>query len=224
MAKREYIPTNDAEFNSWVNALIAYILLKCSGSEPEWTHIPKETITELQGVIAVWVAAFDKVQVPHTKVDTEAKNDAKKAAIALIRPFVSQYLRFAPVTNEDRTAMGVPNHKDGHTPIPVPTTAPQLFIDTGSRRRLLISYIDEGTKRRGKPDGVHGIEVKWAVLDQKPDGISQLVNSSFETRSPLVLEFEEYDRGKKVFLCGRWEIQREAEKGPFGDIEEAIIP
>jgi hypothetical protein len=29
---------------------------------------------------------------------------------------------------------------------------------------------------------------------------------------------------KKVLLYGRWEIQREGKKGPFGGIEEAIIP
>jgi hypothetical protein len=28
----------------------------------------------------------------------------------------------------------------------------------------------------------------------------------------------------EVFLCGGWGIEREGEKDPFGDIEEAIIP
>ncbi|AEF86317.1 hypothetical protein TREPR_1113 [Treponema primitia ZAS-2] len=27
-----------------------------------------------------------------------------------------------------------------------------------------------------------------------------------------------------MFFCGRWEIEREGEKRPFGDIGEAIIP
>jgi hypothetical protein len=120
--------------------------------------------------------------------------------------------------------MGLPIHKTTHTPIPIPHTAPQLFIDTGTRRRLIITYRDEGSDRRGKPFGVHGIEVRWAILDAPPANIKQLVNSAFDTNPPLILEFEELERGKKVYMCGRWEIEREGEKGPFGDIEEAVIP
>jgi hypothetical protein len=40
----------------------------------------------------------------------------------------------------------------------------------------------------------------------------------------LIIDFEEDQRGKRVYLAGRWEIEREGEKGPFGAIEEAVIP
>ncbi|WP_187150889.1 RQC domain-containing protein, partial [Treponema endosymbiont of Eucomonympha sp.] len=58
----------------------------------------------------------------HTAVDTEAKNDAHKSAAAFIRPFVAQYLKFAPVTNEDRTAMGLHSRDDSSSVIPPPAT------------------------------------------------------------------------------------------------------
>ena len=35
---------------------------------------------------------------------------------------------------------------------------------------------------------------------------------AFDTNPPLALEFQEHERGEKVFMCGRWEIQREVEK------------
>jgi hypothetical protein len=67
--------------------------------------------------------------------------------------------------------------------------------------------------------------VRWAIRDAPPTDIGkELVNSAFDTKPPLIIDFGEQDRGKKVFLCGRWEIEREGEKGPFGDIEEAIVP
>jgi hypothetical protein len=56
-----------------------------------------------------------------TPVDTEAKNDAKEE----IRPFVNQYLRFPPVTDEDRTAMNIPNHDTKPTPVPARTAFPK---------------------------------------------------------------------------------------------------
>jgi hypothetical protein len=83
---------------------------------------------------------------------------------------------------------------------------------------------DEKSEHRGKPKGVHGIEVRWAILDHPPEDIKELVNSSFDTKPPLTIEFEEHERGKRVYLCGTWELEREGEKGPFGAIEEAIIP
>ncbi|MDR0629442.1 MAG: hypothetical protein LBG24_07400 [Treponema sp.] len=42
-------------------------------------------------------------------MDTEAKNNAKKAAGKFIRPFVAQFLKFDPITNEDRRAMNLHN-------------------------------------------------------------------------------------------------------------------
>jgi hypothetical protein len=78
--------------------------------------------------------------------------------------------------------------------------------------------------RRGKPEHVHGIEVKWAILEHHPADLGELTNSAFDTKPPLTLEFEEHERGKHAYLCGRWEIEREGEKGPFGDIEDAIVP
>jgi hypothetical protein len=51
--------------------------------------------------------AYGKIAGPHTSVETEAKNDVRKAAFA--RRFVAQYLKFDPETNEDRTAMNFHN-------------------------------------------------------------------------------------------------------------------
>ncbi|MDR1030470.1 MAG: hypothetical protein LBL76_06310 [Treponema sp.] len=220
----DYVPSKDTTFDPWFENLKNYVVDKTSSKPPAWTHILPESLTKLTGAYTLWHGAYAKTLAPHTKVDTEAKNDAKTTAIAVIRPFVNQYLRFMPVTNEDRTAMGIPNHSGSHTPVQVPKTSPRLLIDTSTRRRLIIHYRDEKSEHRGKPAGVHGIEVRWAILDHPAVDVKELVNSSFDTNPPLTLEFEEHERGKRVYLCGVWEIEREGEKGPFGAIEEAIIP
>jgi hypothetical protein len=64
-------------------------------------------LTAIAAVYANWYTAYSKVLGPHTPVDTEAKNAAKKAAKKAVRAFVNQYLRFDPVTDEDRTAIGI---------------------------------------------------------------------------------------------------------------------
>jgi hypothetical protein len=95
----------------------------------------------------------------------------------------------------------------------------------GPPRQVIIPSRDKGSARRGKPDDVHGIEIRWAFLDHPPLNIEkELFNSSFDTESPLTLVFEEADRGKRLYMAGRWEIEREGIKGEFGDIATAIVP
>ncbi|MDR2080155.1 MAG: hypothetical protein LBP74_10600 [Treponema sp.] len=220
----DYLSKKDGDFDTWFSFMYQYVSQKCAGSPPAWNHIPQAALMNLAELHTAWKTAYGAVSGPHTKVDTEAKNDAKKAAIAAIRPFVNQYLRYPPVTDEDRTAMGIHNRKTTHSPVVVPDTSPRLQIDTGTRRRIIIYYRDETSTRRGKPKGVHGIEVKWAILDHYPESEKELFNSSFDTSQPLTLVFDEADRGKHIYLMGLWEIEREGEKGPPGAIEEAIIP
>jgi hypothetical protein len=220
----DYIPEKDADFDIWFSFMYQFVSQKCAGSPPEWTHIPLTALSKLGELHAGWKTAYGATFGPHTKVETKTKNDAKKAAKKFIRPFVNQYLRYPPVTDEDRTAMSIHNRKTTHSPVVVPDTSPRLLIDTGTRRRIIVYYRDETSTRRGKPKGVHGIEVKWAILDHYPESEKELIHSSFDTSQPLTLVFDEADRGKHIYLMGLWEIEREGEKGPSGAIEEAIIP
>jgi hypothetical protein len=218
--KTDYIPRPDGPFLGWVKNLYAYALDHYAG----W-NIPSPQ-TGIEPLLNAYDAAYTAAQNPNRgKADVLKKNETRKALESAVRVYVRAYLINNPaVTDEDRVSMGLPVHSHAHHPVPVPRTSPQLFIDTGTRRRLLITYRDEGSEHRGKPHGVHGIEVRWAILDHPPADVKDLTRSAFDTNPPLTLEFEEHERGKKVYLCGRWEILREGEKGPDGAIEEAIIP
>ncbi|MDR2078556.1 MAG: hypothetical protein LBP74_02395 [Treponema sp.] len=55
---------------------------------------------------------------------------------------------------------------------------PRLRIDTGTRRRIIVYYKDENSTRRGKPKGVHGMEVRRAVPDHYPVGGKELIHYS----------------------------------------------
>jgi hypothetical protein len=166
---------------------------------------------ELTAAYTAWHGAYVKTLTPHTKVDTEAKNRSHSRHPAFRQPVPALYAGY-----QRRP------YRYGH---PQPLRSPRPAPDCSSTpARLIIHYRDEKSEHRGKPAGVHGIEVRWAILDQPPLDIKELVNSSFDTKPPLILEFEEHERGKRVYLCGAWEIEREGEKGPFGAIEEAIIP
>jgi hypothetical protein len=217
---KDYIPSNDDQFLDWAKNLYNYALANFARWEVPSPAAP------LGGLLGAYITALAAAKKPNRgRVDVLVKNEAKAALKKAIRIYVKAYLINNPlVTDEDKLAMGLPIHKKTKSPVPVPTTAPRLEFDTRTRRRIVIGYKDEGSERRGKPEHVHGIEIRWAILDAPPANIVELTNSSFDTDPPLILDFEEYQRGKRVYLCGRWEIRREGEKGPPGAIEEVIIP
>jgi hypothetical protein len=102
------IPTSYEQFNLWFKFLVPYVLSKTEGTAPAWTHIPKAVVDMLSEAYAAWYVVYGKTLGPHTPVDTLAKMEGRKAAEKIIRGVVNQYLRFFPVTDEDRKAMGIP--------------------------------------------------------------------------------------------------------------------
>jgi hypothetical protein len=89
-----YIPRNDAKFDAWFNYLTDYVM----PTIPAWPNIPKPEAEKPAVVCTGWHTAYKAVIGPHTPVDTETKNGAKKAAVKVIQAFANQYLRFLPVT------------------------------------------------------------------------------------------------------------------------------
>jgi hypothetical protein len=224
-ANDDYIPSNDAEFDNWYKNLCQFVTGKTTGDPPEWTHIPASEVKLLTDNYLVWRVAYIPTLKPHTPAETLAKNEARKTIKSgIIRPFVGQWLMWKQVTDKEREEAGVHVQKSRRSVIPPPSTVPELEPRAGVPRQIVVPYRDKGSTRRGKPRDVHGIEVRHAFLDHEPRNIKELANSSFDTKSPLILNFGEEDRGRRVYMAGRWEIEREGIKGEFGDIVSAIVP
>jgi hypothetical protein len=220
---RDYIPSKDADFDKFFKFMNQYVAKKCTGQTPEWNHIPEAARTLMSDGYIAWYTAYTATTGPHTPVDTEAKNDAKKAAVKVIRPFVNQYLRYPPVTDEDRTAMGIPNHDTTRTPIGAPRTKPVFTTEVKTIRSITVPFQEEGVKSRAIPYGYNGAVVSWSVSDTPVTDPKNLTRSELATRGPHVLHFEEEDRGKTVYLALQWQNEK-GEKGDFTAIQTAIVP
>ncbi|MDR1127251.1 MAG: hypothetical protein LBL06_03895 [Treponema sp.] len=223
-ARPDYIPGQDAKFNAWLSYIVAYILIRTSGTTPEWDHIPADRVTELSTSAEKWHTAFDKIAGPHTSVDTKTKNDARKVVTACVRAFVAQYLKFAPVTDEDREAMGLHN-KDTHpTRIDPPTTRPIITeIKPIGAFRVEIYFHDETTAGRSRiPYGTNGCLLNYTWGTEAVVDYDALIQSKLMTKSPFVLTLPQ-DAGKKIFSCAvRWQNQR-GELGPSSEIKTADV-
>ncbi|MDR0561745.1 MAG: hypothetical protein LBG73_03570 [Spirochaetaceae bacterium] len=216
----DYIPHQDGAFLEWAKTLSAYVTPKLTDF-----NIPGAVLPPLQTQLTAYETAFNAAQNPNRgKVDVLNKNEAKEALTARLRSFVKAYLAYNPaVSDADKENMGLPLHNGARTPAPVPGTIPELELDSSVIRQIIVHFRDNGSDRRGKPAHVHGVELRWSLLDGPPHSVEDLTKSAFDTASPYTFKFDEADRGKALYICPCWENNK-GEKGPYGEIYKAIVP
>ncbi|MHC6203570.1 hypothetical protein ACYULU_10295 [Breznakiellaceae bacterium SP9] len=181
-------------------------------------------MTETLAVIDAFLTARTAYEESNSTKNRLAKDEAKDAAKGSMRDFANSSIRFNKrMKDEDKLVYGIHPIDRTSTPAAEPKTYPEAEPDTSVIRQVTIHFWDNVTKKRGKPHGVHGAEIRWALLDHVPTSVNELMNSDFDTASPFTLKFDESRRGQRLYFCLRWESTTTA-KGPFGEIYSAVIP
>ncbi|MDR2628096.1 MAG: hypothetical protein LBC40_08710 [Dysgonamonadaceae bacterium] len=216
------IPTKDVDFNAKQDLITS----KTAQNAEKWKINTSWFNNKVVPARSAWTSAWQAYQNPSTRTEviTGSKNRARKNYEPLLGQLVEVLKSSPDVTPEELDTMGIAWNKGGggiHNP--VPKTYPDFYLDSSTIRFLLVFFRDQGATSRAKPHGVHGAEIRWGILDKAPTDVKELLNSSFDTRSPFTLEFNESDRGKTVWFCLRWE-NTTGEKGPWSEIVSAIIP
>jgi hypothetical protein len=130
------------------------------------------------------------------------------------------------VTDTDLIAMGFhARPAGGRTPAPVATQPPAFELSPLSDHRLQIHYYAFGTdsRKRGKPDGQHGVEIRWIFSDTPIGDANDLSNTVFDTSTPAILPFSGHDHGRSIYLTLCWENTR-GQKGPWSPIIQTYVP
>lgn len=215
------IPRKDTEFH----ILQEIITRAADRHRSEWMLDSEWMDQQLLPEKAKWESAWVAYRNPLTRTRsiTATKQGTRKTYEKLLRVLVRNLTHNTRITNEERLNMGLIIPSATGTPIPPPATYPGFSIDTSLIRWLSVHFRDRESTSRGKPKGVHGAEIRWDIRDTPPQNVTDLVNSSFATKTPLSLEFKENQRGKNVWFCLRWENTK-GEKGPWSEMTGAIIP
>jgi hypothetical protein len=216
----DFIPHADGAFLEWAKTLVAYAEAHLTAFKVE-----QAALTPVQTLFTTYQTAYTAAEDPNRgKVDVLAKNEARDALKSAIRTFVKAYLTYNPaVSDTDKESMGLPLHDTTRTPVPPPSTIPEVELDSSIIRQITVHFKDNGSDKHGKPQGVHGIELRWSFLETAPNSVGDLKNSAFDTATSYTFAFDETDRGKALYICPRWENNK-GEKGPWGEIVKAIIP
>jgi len=217
--EHDFIPRPDAEYDKFFRNLTDYVI----DNAARWGHIPQDDVDGLELQLDDWTKAWEKTLVPHIPQLTAEKNRVRTTTERALRAFINRFLRWTPVTDLDRDKMGVRNWDTIRTPQPVPATVPEIEADTSVIRRLTLRLRDFGAVHWARPDHVHGMEIAWGIKENRPEHIGALPHFETETANPIILDFDEEERGKRVYFAARW-INNTAQGGPWSDIESAFIP
>jgi hypothetical protein len=223
MIQNSYIPRKDEEFFRWTFNFISYL-----ASKAEQFNFPQEVSDSIQTKLADFGEKLRIADEPNTRtpVAVQAKNTAHKLLEKTVRNAVTEYLTHNHlVSDDDRVAMGIPVHKTTHTPSPVAHEAPDVDVDTSVLGCVTIHFFEKGHHhKKAKPAGQHGAEIAWVISDVPVTSTTKLIHSSFDTHTPLTLDFQDHDqRGQILYFAIRWENTR-GEKGPWSAIQSTVIP
>jgi len=215
--RSDYIPANAGEFNVFLQKILQYV------GEHEWENIPQERRQALTAVTAAYDLAFHTaVEVP-TKGNILARRESQAAATKVLREFVNQFLRFRPVTNVDRSAMGIPNHDTVRTDHVEVTEHVAFDLSGKNDKEVTVSFWVKDSDSKAKPAGYDGAVIVWDVLDEPPAVTKDLSQHEMASRTPHILKFEDNQRGKFVYVALAWQNER-GKRGTWTSIRSTVIP
>jgi hypothetical protein len=211
---------NDSDFNR----ISEGVTISADTNTAKW-HLNGTYLTGTVGPLRTrWRTKYAANSDPLTKNRLTAgeKDDARNDYEPVVSHLIEELRNNPDVTPDDLRAMDIYIPPHGNTPIPTTGELITFGVETDKKRRLVFhAHNESGLK--GKPHGVGSIEFKHGFPEGDPQSVDELPETEFHSRTTFLIDFDEADRGKKVYFCGRW-IMRTMAQGPWGDIHFAIIP
>lgn len=202
MPQSPYIPAKDADFDSWLlnfSALLTATPLAFGLTAPD--------AVEVAAVTTTWTTAYAAATNPATRTSptVAAKDAARVAAEATVRPFATAISRNDAVTNANKVAIGVNLPNNAPVPIPPPTTAPALELKQGQPLAHVLAYKDTDLgNTKAKPYGSIGVQL-WRNVGAVPaTDPAQCTYQGTWTKSPNRSEFEPSQQGKIATYFARF--------------------
>lgn len=184
--------------------------------------IPQEMIQDLAAKVQEYDRALAARDEPNAgRLDTAAKNAAKKALIAVMTAIKNEYIQYnRAVTTLQRTELGLPGHDAPKTPHPAPHFAPYLDAEPTHKRQHTVTTINPDTETKKKPPMAAGVRFAWDVLDSsapKPVDPESLRYSRFQHPPVRVFNYPESAYAKIAYYACCYENSK-GEPGPWSDI------
>lgn len=208
---RTYLPTKGSEYHAFVVNLNAQLKADAAGFGAS-----AEESAALDDATGAFVAAYALAETPETRtrVNIEARDDARKALTAVIRPLVKRLQGWSGMTNAKRALLQITIADNEPTPVPVPETSPVIQIESVVGNRVTLRLRDADGSRRGRPPFVTGATVFSYVGEAAPGDISAWTFEGNIKDTFTVIDIPSaVAPGSKVFFTSFWRNNRD-ESGP----------
>jgi hypothetical protein len=231
MATHTYwIPKNHEELRNQANQTANYLSdplhrerMGLNPTTPQGRWVDDEFYPKFHHFIDVYLEWENPAE--RTSSKTLGLRKAESDFKPVYRQLYTGFLKANPlVTDNDLVSMGLPmrrRHVSNATP-PLPDSYPKATVTLPGPARIEFRIRDSASAHRAKPAGVHGVEIKWDILDEPPVNISRLVHTALFTKSPFILDLDYQLRGKTLYFAFRWKSTR-CEDGVWSEIGHTII-
>lgn len=216
----DYIPTSDADFNTWQDNLHKYAAANLAA-----LGLTAADLTPLTSAQSAWATAYSNHITAQASAQgaSQSKSFARDNYESGLRTFVQGIQAKANLADSHRAALQINVRSTKRTAAGLPDTRPVVKIDTSQRLRHTVSFNDEKTPtRRARPEGVMGCEIWVKIGDPAPTDPSQLHFLAMDTATPYVAQYDGADAGKVAHYMLRW-VNRRGESGPWSQTVSATI-
>jgi len=216
----DFFPAREAELLEWLKNFSTVLAENASA----W-NVPADVASGLTAAVKGYETAYEAAKGENgTKALLLEKTEKKDALKGDVRNIKNKYLDYNDaVSDPDRERLGLPIRDRNPTPKSRPTGRPLLEVAPTNNRQHTATAINQGTGKKAKPDGVHGVRYVWEIREAGPSNADDLRRSVFRIKTTEVFDYSEEERGKKVFYAACYENAK-GEAGPGSDIVGAIIP
>jgi hypothetical protein len=228
LVSANYIPPKDADLLAWAdnfNALVTANYASYGLSAGDAATIDA-IVSAFDDAYALCGGTYHAPVNPATKtvVTTQAKNDARTAMLATLRPYAQQIAISPGVSSDDKIALGLNARTNLPTPIPAPTSYPILGIRGMTPLGITLQYQDSamGTGKAKAPGAIQ-LELRATVSTTPLTDPDALAPAGMFTKSPLGMSFDSGDGGKTVYVAARW-VTRRGLPGPWSAILVTTVP
>ena len=224
MKKHDVIPSNDLKFDTFQSNLISL----CTANQVAW-GITLVLLTALTPLQAAWTAALIvcKERKNSTQAQRTAKNAARKAFEAKLRPFIQSHIQQNTVMSDaSKQQCGVNPHKAIKTPVPAPADAPVIMIKAPGNGVVELFFHQppraDGSSSRGKPSGVANCKYVYMIGATAPTKVEQCNLCAYSSRNPLRLTFDPGMKGQHIWGFACW-VNSKNQQGPWSDSFDTTI-
>ena len=216
-----YVPTRDSDLQIW--SLNFATTLTANPANYGLTAGDAAAVAAAQAAYsAAYVTAT--TQSTRTKDTIAAKDVARGQLTVLLRTYSDIIQANAGISQDNKTALGLPIRKTTKTAVTAPTSAPTINVTGLTAGVLQMTYHDpnQGAKVKAKPAGAIQMEVAYStsttvVTDPTTLGFRELV-----TKTPFNLPTDPSDKGKTLYFAGRW-VTRRGLMGPWSAVGSTVV-